>query len=98
MCRQLVLARVIEPGSKQDSLRVLEEAGVDAVPYPTLNRHLPVYTQGSWRHGLAAACAASATPGPASLMLYDVSALDFETDTGDAFREPGSPGNAAWSG
>jgi hypothetical protein len=31
-------------------------------------------------------------------MLYDVSALDFETDTGDAFRETGSPGNAAWSG
>ena len=33
MFRQLVLARVIEPASKQDSLRVLEEAGTDAVPY-----------------------------------------------------------------
>jgi hypothetical protein len=29
--RQLVLARIIEPASKQDSLRVLEEAGVAAV-------------------------------------------------------------------
>lgn len=28
MFRQLVLARIIEPASKQDSLRVLEEAGV----------------------------------------------------------------------
>ena len=28
--RQLVLARIIEPTSKLDSLRVLEEAGVDA--------------------------------------------------------------------
>jgi len=29
--RQLVLARIIEPTSKQDSLRVLEEGGVEAV-------------------------------------------------------------------
>ena len=27
--------------------------------------------------------------GPASLVLYDVSTLYFETDTGDGFREPG---------
>jgi hypothetical protein len=36
------LARIIEPTSKQDSLRVLEEAGVDAASYPTLNRRVPV--------------------------------------------------------
>jgi hypothetical protein len=35
--RHLVLARIIEPTSKQGSLRVLEEAGVRAVSYPTLN-------------------------------------------------------------
>jgi Transposase DDE domain len=87
--RQLVLARIIEPASKQDSLRVLEEAGVDAVSYPTLNRRLPAYAKDSWRRGLAAACAAHAALGPASLVLYDVSTLYFETDTGDGFREPG---------
>ena len=38
---------------------------------------------------LAAACAAHAALGPASLVLYDVSTLYFETDTGDGFREPG---------
>jgi hypothetical protein len=27
--------------------------------------------------------------GPASLVLYDVSTLHFETDAGDGFREPG---------
>jgi hypothetical protein len=27
--------------------------------------------------------------GPASLVLYDVSTLYFETDAGDGFREPG---------
>ena len=38
---------------------------------------------------LAAACAAHAALGPASLVLYDVSMLYFETDAGDGFREPG---------
>jgi len=89
MFRQLVLARIIEPTSKQDLLRVLAEAGVDAASYPTLNRRLPVYARESWRRGLAAACAAHAALGPASLVLYDVSTLYFETDAGDGFREPG---------
>jgi hypothetical protein len=87
--RQLVLARIIEPASKQDSLRVLQEAGVDAASYPTLNRRLPAYAKDSWRRGLATACAAHAALGPASLVLYDVSTLYFETDQGDGFREPG---------
>ena len=37
----------------------------------------------------SAACAAHARLGPASLVLFDVSTLYFETDTGDGFREPG---------
>ena len=36
--RQLVLARIIEPTSKQDSLRVLGEVGVVPVSYATLKR------------------------------------------------------------
>jgi Transposase DDE domain len=87
--RQLVLARIIEPASKADSLRVLQEAGVDAVSYPTLNRRLPAYAREAWRQQLSAACAAHAALGPASLVLYDVSTLYFETDQGDGFREPG---------
>lgn len=87
--RQLVLARIIEPVSKQDSLRVLEEAGVAAVSCPTLNRRLPACARESWRQGLSDACAAHARLGPASLVLYDVSTLYFETDQGDGFREPG---------
>jgi hypothetical protein len=34
-------------------------------------------------------CARHAGLGPASLVLYDVSTLYFETDTADGFREPG---------
>jgi len=87
--RQLVLARIIEPTSKLDSLRVLAEIGVDVPSYPTLNRRLRGYAAEGFRRKLAEACAAHAHLGPASLVLYDVSTLYFETDAGDGFREPG---------
>ena len=86
---QLVLARIIEPVSKADSARVLEEAGMAPASYPTVNRRLRVYAKDSWREKLSAACARHAGLGPASLVLYDVSTLYFETDEGDGFREPG---------
>lgn len=38
---------------------------------------------------MAAACAAHARLGPASLVLYDVSTLYLKTDAGDGFGEPG---------
>jgi transposase len=68
---------------------VLEEIGVEAASYRTVTRRLPAYAQDSWRHRLAAACAKQAALGPASLVLYDVSTLYFETDKADGFREPG---------
>jgi hypothetical protein len=87
--RALVLARIIEPTSKLDSLRVLEEVGVEAPSYRTVRRRLPRYGNPLWRKGISAACAKHAALGPASLVLYDVSTLYFETDQGDGFREPG---------
>jgi len=86
--RHLVLARIIEPASKVDSVRVLEEAGVASASYATVKRRLPEYAQEAWRQRLSAACAAHAGLGPASLVLYDVPTLYFETDQGDGFREP----------
>jgi hypothetical protein len=47
--RDLVVARIIEPVSKLDSLRVLEEAGVAAASYRTVKRRLPVHAQDAWR-------------------------------------------------
>jgi DDE family transposase len=87
--RHLVLARIIEPTSKLDSLRVLEEAGISPVSYRTLKRRLPVYATDQWRERLAALCAHHVGLGPATLLLYDVTTLYFETDTGDGFRESG---------
>jgi len=89
MFRDLVLARIIEPTSKADSLRVLAETGLEPVDYRTVTRRLPMIAKPSVRQALSAACADRAGLGPASLVLYDVSTLYFETDTGDGFREPG---------
>ncbi len=115
--KALVLARIIEPTSKLDSVRVLGEAGMDAPSYATIKRRLRVYATGGkacdaggktedvpvqddieptfdpdggpWRARLARACAAHVRLGPATLLLYDVTMLYFETDEGDGFREPG---------
>jgi Transposase DDE domain len=86
---RLVLARIIEPASKLDSLRVLDEAGVAPPSYATVKRRLPAYAKEEWRQRLSAACAAHARLGPASLVLCDVSTLYFETGKGDGFRESG---------
>jgi Transposase DDE domain len=87
--RDLVLARIIEPTSKADSLRVLAETGIATVTYRTLTRRLPGYAKAAFRAALSAACTGHAGLGPASLVLYDVTTLYFETDTADGFREPG---------
>ena len=80
--RQLVVARIIEPVSKLDSARVLEEAGVPPVPYRTVTRRLRVFAKDSWRQQISAACAAHARLGPASLVLYDVLHLVFRDRRG----------------
>ena len=45
MFRDLVLARIIEPTSKLDSLRVLEEVGVTTASSRTLTRRLKIYAR-----------------------------------------------------
>ncbi|GAA5108971.1 hypothetical protein GCM10025762_15190 [Haloechinothrix salitolerans] len=87
--RCLVLARIVEPTSKLDSLRVLEEIGIGPPSYATVKRRLPAYAQDEWRERLAALCAHHVGLGPATLLLYDVTTLYFEADTGDGFRESG---------
>lgn len=87
--KALVLARLIEPSSKLDTIRVLDEIGIVAPSYPTINRRLPGYATDEWRQQLARACAAHVGLGPATLVLYDVTTLYFDIDEGDGFREPG---------
>ena len=74
--RDLVLARIIEPTSKADSLRVLAETGVASVDYRTVTRHLPKFAKPAVRQRLSAACATRARLGPTSLVLYGLFNFD----------------------
>jgi len=56
--KALVLARLIEPTSKLDTIRVLDEVGIPAPSYRTIVRRLPGYAKPVWRSRIATACAA----------------------------------------
>ncbi|MEW2018814.1 IS1634 family transposase [Rhodococcus sp. NPDC076796] len=85
----LVIARIVQPGSKLDSVETLAEIGVASASYATIKRRLPTYAADEFRSRLTAACAAHAGIGPGVLVLYDVTTLYFEADEGDDFRKPG---------
>jgi hypothetical protein len=97
---QLVLARVVEPTSKADSVRVLTELGVTPVHRNTFTATLKRCGQRGYRDQIAAACFTYAsTAGDVSLVLYDVTTLYFEAAAG---RRPaqgrlfeGTPGRPA---
>lgn len=86
--QSLALARVIEPTSKLDSARVLAEVGAWAPANTTIYQCLKRCQQRDYRARLAAACWEHAGTR-ASLLMYDVTTLYFETDTADEFRIPG---------
>ncbi len=86
--KALTLARVIEPTSKADSARVLDEVGAWAPANTTIYRCLQRCQERGYRDRLAAACWDHAG-SRARLLIYDVTTLYFETDTADGFRKPG---------
>lgn len=85
----LVTARVLQPGSKLDSIRVLGEAGGESASYSTIKRRLPMYATDEFRDAVISVCADHARIGPTSLVLYDVTTLYWESDEDDGSREPG---------
>ncbi len=87
---QLVLARIIEPTSKADSIRVLGEIGVDAVGLRTMFRSLQRAQERDYRGQIAKACFEHAlSAGDVSLVLYDVTTLYFEAENEDELRKVG---------
>ena len=87
---KLVLARVVEPTSKADTIRVLDDLGVPAPSLRTIWRTLARCVEQDWRDKLAAAAYAHATCGGAlKLVLYDVTTLYFEAEDEDALRRGG---------
>lgn len=85
----LVMARLVQPGSKLDSVETLDEIGVTSASYATIKRRLPSYAEPGFRDRLTAASAAHAGIGPGVMVLFDVTTLYFETDEPDEFRKPG---------
>jgi len=86
----LVFARIVEPTSKLDSIRVLAELGIKTASYSTIKRRLVDCVAQDWRGLIQDACLTHAL-GESDLRfcLYDVTTLHWETQQGDGFREPG---------
>lgn len=89
--KALVLARVIEPTSKADTIRVLAEVGVPGPSLRTIFRSLTRTIDRDYRDLLARACMAHSTrtSGPTALILYDVTTLYFEAENEDELRKVG---------
>jgi hypothetical protein len=89
--RAMVLARIVEPTSKAEVVRVLAEIGAPAVSLRTLFRSLARAQARDYRGQLATACRAHSahTTGTGALVLYDVTTLHFETDDEDDLRKVG---------
>jgi hypothetical protein len=88
--RDLVIARIVEPTSKADSVRVLTDLGADVVSYKTVQRHLVRVNTGKFRDAIAARCFTHAADrGGLSLLLYDVTTLYFEAEDEDDLRKVG---------
>src|SRR5699024_12861212 len=79
--KALVLARIIEPTSKIDSIRVLNEIGVRAPGSATIDRGLGRCQERDYRGTLAHAALAHAArvAGTSALIMYDLTTLHFET-------------------
>jgi hypothetical protein len=93
--RAMVLARIVEPTSKADTLRVLAELGAPCPSLRTIWRSLKRCNDNDYRDKVCKACTAfsSATGGLSALIMYDVTTLPFEIgdeDTGQsALRKVG---------
>jgi len=89
---QLVLARLVEPTSKLDSLRVIAELGLTPVHRNTFTNALRRCADKDYRDQVAQACFQHVWTdrgGDLSLLMYDVTTLYFETDTEDDLRRVG---------
>jgi transposase len=87
--KQLVCARIIEPASKLDTVRILQNLGLDAPSKSTLHRSLARCIEGDYRSILASACFAAVAPKMLTLVLFDVTTLYFEVQKEDGYRVPG---------
>ncbi len=88
--RQLCIARIVEPTSKLDSIRVLDDLGVKTGSEDRLYRCLKRIIANNYQDKIAKLCFAHASKGAGiTLVLYDVTTLYFEVQKEDDYRIPG---------
>ncbi|EME58175.1 transposase, IS4 family protein [Rhodococcus ruber BKS 20-38] len=88
--KDLVIARIVEPTSKIDALRVLDDLGADTMSYKTIQRHLAQILTGDYRDRIAHRCFEyAAATGGLGLLLFDVTTLYFEAEKEDDLRKVG---------
>lgn len=85
----LTIARIIEPVSKLDSLRVLMDLGVCHVDKNKLYRSLKKAIKKNYRQTISQLCFNKASTDGISLVLYDVTTLYFEIQKEDDYRRSG---------
>jgi len=85
----LCLSRIVEPTSKLDSLRVLDDLGVDPLDRNQLYRSLVKASKLDYRKIISQACFQHVGRTGLTLVLYDVTTLYFEVQKGDEYRKPG---------
>ena len=87
---QLVGARIIEPTSKLDTIRVLTELGLAAPHRNTIANCLRRCVERDYRSQVATACWAHVqASGPVALVMYDLTTLHFEVTDEDRLRKVG---------
>ena len=85
----LCIARIVEPTSKLDSLRVLADLGIYDIKKTKLFRCLAKAAEQDYRKTISQACFEHARGHDLSLVLYDVTSLYFEVQEEDTYRKPG---------
>jgi Transposase DDE domain len=85
----LCIARIVEPTSKLDSLRVLADLGITTSTRDRLYRCLSRVIKKEYRRNIARLCFQHASTNGISLLLYDVTTLYFESQQEDDFRKSG---------
>lgn len=87
--KQLVLARIIEPTSKLNTIRVLADLGLDAPSNSDIHRCLRNIIDAGYREHLSKACFRYVKPAALKLVLYDVTTLYLEIQKEDEYRKAG---------
>lgn len=86
----LSVARLVEPTSKVDSIRVLADLGITGFNNTGIHRCLQRVIANNYQDKIAKLCFAHASKGSGiTLVLYDVTTLYFEVQKEDDYRIPG---------